>query len=134
MTMTDTQLSDIYAQLPKAPEGSTFHTEKVTKVSLPHPYCITPRHVAYASDHCGGMLGESAIEGAERKGAKCGMKGCQLRYSQHETQVTLVVVVPVGTRDLNAVPGLHTYLLSIKDLATELGIQGFAFPSRDGQL
>src|SRR5579863_6173438 len=132
--MTDEQLKSVFEQIPAPATDSVFKTEKVVKVSLPHPYCIIPKHVAVAADDFGGMLGESAIEAAERMGVRCGMNGCNLPYRKHESQVTLVIVVPVGSRDLNAVPGLHKYLLSIKDKATELGVRGFAFPSRSGQM
>ena len=74
--------------------GNTFgpiRFEKVFSHSEPHPYMIGPRHVATAADHYGGMLGESAIEGAEKSGVTCywqengrGPK-CQVPYDQHET-------------------------------------------------
>lgn len=28
----------------------------------PHPFLIGPEHMAYASDHCGGVIGQDAIE------------------------------------------------------------------------
>lgn len=37
-------------------------------IGVPHPYCITPRHIHYASEHCGGMLNNNAIEMAEKDG------------------------------------------------------------------
>ena len=114
-------------QVPVPPEGSVFSLAKVEKVSIPHPYCITARHMEIASDQFCGMLGEAAIEAAEKQGAHCGMQRCNLRYDQHKTSETLFIRVPQN-KDLNAVPGLHAYLLLIKDKATELGIEGFAFP------
>ena len=108
-------------------EDPTFRLLKVENVMFPHPYCVTSKHVEYASDHGGGILSEAAIKGAERHGAKCGVRGCNLSYQRHETSLTLFVEVPQH-RDLNAVEGLHAYLLSIKEQATSLGIQGFAFP------
>jgi len=115
-------------QIPAPPEGSSFSLVKIEKVSIPHPYCITPKHVAIASDQFCGMLGTEAIEAAERQGAHCGMRGCNLRCDQHESSKTLFIRVPQNC-DLNAIPGLHAYLRSIQAKAAELGIEGFAFPT-----
>ena len=56
----------------------------VDTIGVPHPYCITPKHVEIASQWHGGILDESAIRHAEERGAKCGVKGCNLNYDQHE--------------------------------------------------
>jgi len=120
----------ILEALPKPPEGAVFSAVKVEPVSLPHPYCIGTRHVVEAADHFSGRLGAEAIESAERKGARCGMPGCNLKYAGHEQMLTMFIAVPPQhQRDLNACPGLHAYLLSIKEQAQALGVQGFAFPT-----
>lgn len=49
-----------------------------------HAYCITPKHVTYASDHHGGMLGEEAIKGAEKEGVDCGVRECIMKYEDHK--------------------------------------------------
>lgn len=113
-----------------------FSLLKIEKVSIPHPYCITPKHIAVAADDFGGMLGEAAIEAAERKGAVCDI--CRerarrdgsriLTYGEHENNVTLFVKVPQN-RDLNAIEGLNKYLFDNKQTFVDAGIQGFAFPS-----
>jgi len=115
--------------LPRPPAGSSFSLVKVETVCLPHPYMIGSRHVGHAADHFGGRLGKEAIADAERKGIYCEWRGCQLSYDKHESQMTAFIEVGQN-RDLNAVPGLHAYLLSIKEQATQLGIDGFAFPLR----
>lgn len=121
----------ILEALPKPPEGAVFSAVKVESVSLPHPYCITSRHVVFAADHRGGMLTAEAIDAAERAGARCGMPGCNLKHDEHEQMLTMFIAVPPQhQRDLNACPGLHAYLLSIKEQAQALGVQGFAFPTR----
>ena len=113
-------LPAIVAAVPP-PTDAVFTLEKVEKISLPHPYVITPKHITEST----GMYLD--VEGAEQRGARCGWGGCTLKYKEHETMVTLFVRVPQH-RDLNAVPGLGAYLTSIKDRAAELGVQGFAFP------
>lgn len=106
------------------PANAVFSLVKIEKVSLPHPFMITPGHVAYAADHCGGMLTTEAIKASR---VKCGWRDCFLDVDKHETNLTLFIRVPQN-RDLNAVEGLHAYLLAIKEEAMKLGIQGFAFP------
>lgn len=124
---------DILSQLPAPPEG--LRLMKVEKLFLPHPYCIGAKHVAHAADHFSGMLGEAAIADGEKQGIiceTCKARGEHLSYKDHETSLTLFVEIPPIPRleHLKDVPGLHEYLLSIKEQAERLGIQGFAFPSR----
>ncbi len=106
----------------------TFKLQKIDKIFLPHPYCITSRHVAFASDHRGGMLTAEAIEAS---GASCGMRGCCLPYNKHESAMTLFITV-ADNKDLNSIPGLHAYLFSNKQKFIDLGIEGFAFPNEKG--
>ena len=117
---------EIFDQIPKPDAGAVFELSEVCKISWPHPFCITPRHVTYAADRCGGMLTEVAIKDSR---APCGVRNCQLGYDEHKSQMTLFITVP-DNRNLNAIDGLHAYLMAIKDKATELGIDGFAFPNR----
>lgn len=117
---------DKLSEIPAPPDDAVFSIVKLERVSMPHAYCITSRHVVEASDNFGGRLTERAIETIERKGGHCGMKGCRLPYSQHKSPLTLFIKVPQN-KDLNAVPGLHAYLLKVKELG--LGIEGFAFPT-----
>jgi hypothetical protein len=127
--------TEIFNQIPLPPDGAVFSLIKVEKISIPHPFVIMPGHVAFAAKHCGGMLSADAIY---RSGVKCGWgtanrrggynERCQLSVHDHKSQLTLFIRVPQN-RDLNAVEGLHPYLLSIKDKATSLGVEGFAFPS-----
>jgi hypothetical protein len=122
--------NDILEQIPPPPEGSVFALQKVETISVPHPYVIGPRHVAIASDRFSGRLGEDAIEASERAGYGCQHPRCQLSHKEHESMRTLFVLLDSKPGDLNNVPGLHAYLVSIKERAESLGIQGFAFPHR----
>lgn len=136
--MSNQTLDGLLAKFSVPPEGSVFSLSKVEKVTHPHPYCITPKHVAVASEYYGGILGEAAIAGAEARGAVCetcrdrvrnGRQPGILPYSSHVTDTALFIEVPQN-KDLNAVPGLHAYLLSVKELAESLGVTGFAFPTK----
>lgn len=118
-----------YDALPKPPEGSVFVLREVLTQSDPHPYCITPGHVAEASDHFSGMLGEAAIEAAEKKGVRCGVRTCRLPMKEHKSFLVALIDVPDNTvAGINALPGLREYLLSVKEAATAAGIEGFGFP------
>lgn len=99
----------------------------VDTIGVPHPYCITPKHIEYS---------ESIyldIPGAEARGAVCDI--CKrinrkdssfkiLKYDEHE-QALLVEVD--SKAELEDVPGLQEYLLSIKDMCEADGYVGFAF-------
>jgi hypothetical protein len=95
-------------------------------IGVPHPYCITPKHVAHAADNFFGMLDENAIISAEKSGARCGMRGCNLSYAEHE-QALLVACRKDFKTDEDAKNELHQYLLSIKQQCTDDGYAGFAF-------
>lgn len=127
---TDKQRAEFLAALPAPPNGIRLTALEYYPGPAGHFYCITPRHVEYAADYCSGMLGEAAIAGAERTGAKCGVKGCTLPYSAHTQDLVLLVSLPLDSapKDLNAVPGLHAYLLEIKERCDAFGIAGFGFP------
>ena len=101
----------------------TEQFEVIDTIGVPHPYCITSKHVAYAADHCHGMLNEEAIRKAEKvKGAHCDVKNCNLSYNEHE-QALLVACY----KDIQKNEELHRYLLKIKDEAEKNGYAGFAF-------
>ncbi|MDP2217152.1 MAG: hypothetical protein Q8J68_07705 [Methanolobus sp.] len=133
--MTEKDFSDELNQIPK-PEVPHIRVKEIREISIPHPYCITPKHISHASDHYHGILGEAAIIDAEKHGAKCDI--CRkinkkhgkpiLPFSEHIAQKTLFIEVPQN-KDLNAVEGLHAYLLKIKPIAESLKIDGFAFPT-----
>jgi hypothetical protein len=56
-------------------------------IPVPHPYCITNKHI----EHCdGGILGKEQIERAERNHkAYCGVKGCTLSIVEHREALTI---------------------------------------------
>ena len=90
----------------------------IDSLSVPHSYCITPKHVAYASDYYNGLLNEDSIRGAEENGILCGT--CELPRDKHEQ----VLLINCKMEDKK---GLYDYLLLIKSRASEEGFVGFAF-------
>ena len=99
----------------------------IDTVSATHTYCITPRHVGEAADYYGGMLSEESIRSAERKGAKCGRRGCTMSFDQHETALLISCKTDMKNENEEATPELHEYLLKIKKEAESHGYIGFAF-------
>jgi len=98
----------------------------IDSIGVPHPYCITPRHVVYASDNNCGMLTTDSIQEAEEHGARCGICKGKLSYSEHE-HALLISCKKDPQTDENAKEELHAYLLKLKDKAEEDGYAGFAF-------
>lgn len=98
-----------------------FTVVEVHTDAVPHPYCVGPKHVAHASDKFGGMLGESAIKDLENhQGPSCCVKGCSLRYEDHETKKALILQ---PAKDLgNEEAGKE--LFKIKSLLMEKGYEG----------
>lgn len=125
--------------MPPVPQGSVFKLLKIDHVADPHPYCITSKHVEVASKFHSGYLDPNAIRDAEKRGAVCDI--CKqnaklsngssriLSFDQHENLVTLYIAIP-KTNNINDIPGLHEYLYSNKERFIQLGIQGFALPTK----
>ena len=104
------------------------HFEITDTIGVPHPYCITPRHVEEAADHHGGMLTEAAIEATERKrGRSCGVRGCNLDYKEHEQALIVTCRAPLKGADGKVNPELEQMLLANKDECERNGYAGFAF-------
>lgn len=98
----------------------TEHFEIVDTIGVPHPYCITEKHVVHAADHYCGRLGLDAIKDMEKKyGKSCGVKGCNLPYEGHEQ--ALLVNCKSEDKEL-----LGAYLKSIVDQCERDGFAGFA--------
>lgn len=111
---------DRFMNLPPKFKGTYGTSENgnfqvVDTIAVPHPYCITARHIA-----AGGILNSESIEAAERNGAACGIKGCRLSYKQHE--VALLVSCKTEPND-----ELEKYLVGNKDECEKNGYAGFAF-------
>lgn len=107
--------------------------EVVDTIPVPHPYMIMPRHIEIAADRFGGILGEAAIEAAEKRGVGCGICKGHLKYKEHETALLIECRKPltVDTDNSGAEgrvnPELHAYLLQCKEQAEADGFAGFAF-------
>jgi hypothetical protein len=118
-------------KIPK-PISKEYRLKSIEHVNhKPHPYMITPSHVAFASDHYCGRLGQLAIEEAEKTGrAKCGWQGCNLACNEHTSDKVLFIKALVD-KPIKELKGLKKYLLSIKQTLIVLKIDGVAFIEPD---
>lgn len=96
-------------------------------IGVPHPYCITPKHVVEAANRHGGILGKPAIQDAEKAGARCGVSGCRLSFAQHEQALLISCKVDLKNQQGDINPELQAYLLQCKPLCEADGYAGFAF-------
>jgi len=96
-------------------------------IGVPHPYCITAKHVVHAADHFNGRLGEAAIADAEKHGIHCGTPRCQLSYDEHKQGLLVGCKAHLKDEKGEANPELHEWLLKCKELAIADNIEGFAF-------
>jgi len=123
-------MKQLIKHIPK-PEGEHIKVLEVKEITVPHLYCITPKHLTGKSIY----LDSKAIRDAEKNhGAVCdtcrdwvkhGRQAEILPYDEHRNELTLFLEVPKG--DLNAVLGLKEYLQKIKPVLQELKIDGVAF-------
>lgn len=100
----------------KSPFGP-FEVWKVDEVNhRPHPFVIGPKHVDYASDHCGGMLGRNVV-------GRIPCDHCKRPASEHEYDVVLVLKLTRNSKNSEAAAVL-------KPLCDEMkadGIDGITF-------
>lgn len=107
---------EIPEKLQKYPQTEWFQV--VDTIGVPHPYCVTPKHIE-AAQRYSGRLGKEAIEDLEsRRGPSCGIRGCNLKFKEHEQ--ALLVKCRIKDNEL-----LQKYLQSIADMCEEDGYAGF---------
>ncbi len=105
----------------------------IDTIGVPHPYCISPKHLEYANMY----LDREAIRRGEEHGAKCDICRKRVRkklqerilsYDEHEQ----ALLVEVEAEELKEVESeLREYLLSIKEQAEKDGYAGFAFKKKE---
>jgi hypothetical protein len=117
-------------------DSEQHHFRAVDTIGVPHPYMIGTKHVAWAADHWNGILGNAAIEDAEKHGIKCEI--CKknrlgLKYEDHkqalviECDLDMSVLDDIDPSIKKWNPEIHEYLNKIKDQVQKDGYEGFAF-------
>lgn len=99
----------------------------IDTIGVPHPYCIGAKHVVHASDRFGGMLGEAAIESAEKHGIVCETCRGRLTFKQHESALLISCKVSLDDEQRKPHSELHNFLTKCKPLCEADGFVGFAF-------
>ena len=140
--MSDDELKAKYAGLL---DPNVFVVQKVESVNfmvdgLPgHPFTIGPEHVAYAADHCNGILGTEVME---KLPCACdlrhtntptgrgtnfwhGQVKCGRPFSAHTSEKALFLLL---VRDLTNKEATDA-LLAVKAEAEKDNVAGFAFPN-----
>ena len=119
------ELEEKYRKLCKALDGFSFHSINTVN-HKPHPFTIGPKHIAYAADHCGGMLGTDVC-----KKAPCAHKGCRLSYEQHTHDTVMFLSLKRNVSNSDAVDQLKQLAAAGMD---EDGIDGVAFVKNNFQV
>ena len=105
----------------------------VDTIAVPHPYCLTPKHIQEAADNFGGIMGEAAMQSADDKGIYC--YTCRsinkrhgdpiLTFKQHE--LALLVACYADMQIPKFKKEAQTFLKSIAKMVEEDKYAGFTF-------
>lgn len=88
----------------------------------PHPFVVGSKHLAYASDNCGGMLGEEVME-------KIPCAECRRPLEEHTYDTVLALELKKNLTNQEA----KDQLKILVDAGMEAdGIQGFIFVETEG--
>lgn len=90
----------------------------VDSIGVPHPFCIGTKHVTYASNNCGGMLGKEAMEAYP-------CYTCKKPLQDHKE-----ALVVECKEDVQNNKELSEYLLKCKPKCEKDGFAGFTFLDR----
>ena len=108
-------------------ESENKNFRVIDTIPVPHPYCITPKHLSRNRIY----LDADAIREAESNGAKCDI--CKHQYNKglipkilsfDEHKKALLIECDIEIKDNSE---LKDYLLKIKDDTEKDGFVGFAF-------
>lgn len=114
------KINDRFASWPKSANENFAVVDDLPTIG--HVFCVTPKHVAYAADHCHGILGEDALE---HSGVPCGI--CKRPYEDHKEQGLLIYCTKNPQTDSEAHDELVAFLNAIKERTLAEGYAGFAF-------
>lgn len=120
--MSKEELENKYRPLVEA--SGIFTLRSIEHVNhRPHPFMIGPMHVAYAADHCGGILGDAVLEKIP-----CAHPGCGKMYHEHTSDCVMFLSLTRHVTD----PEARAALQKIVDAGMEADkIDGFAFVETD---
>lgn len=115
------ELEDKYEELFK---DSPFIVNNIMHVNQkPHPYTIGAKHIVWASDHWGGMLGKEAILDGEKHGVHCAHPRCNVPYDEHTEGDHILFL---SLKDHVSHEKASTFLKSVSDELQKDKIDGIA--------
>jgi len=89
----------------------------------PHPYMIGASHVAWASDHWGGLLSEEVIKEGEKRGkCRCMQRNCTLPYEDHTVEYAFFFQLK---RDVTKEEFTHLFDDGLKECMNSCGVELF---------
>jgi hypothetical protein len=99
---------------------SVFKLHDITQINhKPHTFMVGPRHVAHASDHCGGKLGEETM-----KAVTCAHPGCGMPYEAHTSDRVMALKLVTNASNEEAQQALKDIVAATEH---EYHIDGFVF-------
>ena len=103
-----------------------FEFKSISHVNhKPHAFMLGPKHVEFAANKYGGMLGDSCIN--DKNFPLCSNPGCTLSYKEHTSDKVLFLSL---TRDMTNEEATEV-LMGIKPILEEENIDGVAFIETD---
>lgn len=121
--MNDSKKAEVLAEV-GAKIGDLFEPRSIREVNWKvggqpgHPFMIGVKHVAYASDHCGGMLGQEVLERIP-----CAMRGCHEPHAAHTHDTVLFLALKRNTHRQEA----QALLKTVVPILEGNKIDGFVF-------
>lgn len=129
--MWDKEIPENLVKYGKSKQG---HFQVVDTIGVPHPYCLTPKHVKVASEQFNGIMGKEAIAEAERQGIYC--YTCReinrrhgdpiLKADEHKHSLLVACFKDMNTNE-KYLKEVKRYLTHIKDMCEKDGYAGFTF-------
>lgn len=110
-------------KLKKYGKSAKGNFEVIDTIGVPHPYCITPKHMLKDRMY---MNGDTIREAEKTVGARCDIcrkNKMNLTYDEHEQALLVACYKDIKIKEKE----LHAYLLKIKDMTTADKYAGFAF-------
>ena len=109
-------------KLETLPKSSSENFRPENYITLPHPYCITSKHI----EHSNGILDEASIARAEKLGASCGVPDCILPEAAHvESALSIACYADPELPEDSA--EFHAYLQTLAELFDSTLIENFGF-------
>ena len=117
------EIKELEKEIQKLVDGY-FIVKDITNINHnPHLFMLGPKHISFASDKYGGILGDACIN--DKNFPTCSHPGCNLRYQDHKSDrvLSLSLVKNItnvdGSRILKSLPLLENKINGIVFVETD---------------